>query len=79
MRQLSDLPLGCTLQMQPIRVHKGLVAKWLDAHPETLKDFFPDGPWATAEEAVKALREHPATWIVDGVLSADDPRCMGAG
>lgn len=56
---------------QPVRIHKNLVIRALEAHPEDLKMVFPDGPYATATEAIEALRAHPGTWIVDGVLSVN--------
>jgi hypothetical protein len=55
----------------PMKIHKELVVGLLMAHPEDLATIFPDGPYKTAQEAIEALRRHPGTWFVNGVL--EDP------
>ena len=58
---------------QPLKIHKRLLIYALTAHPEDLHSVFPEPcPFKTADEAIKALQEHPGTWIVDGVLSEDN-------
>lgn len=59
------------LHTEPMRIHKNLIIRALEAHPEDFEQVFPDGRFKTAEEAIAALKAHPAEWVVNGVLKAD--------
>ena len=57
---------------QPLRINKSLVILALESHPEDLGRVFPDGRFASAAEAIEAMRAHPSEWIVDGILSIEN-------
>lgn len=53
---------------KPMQIHKNLVIKCLQDHPEDLDKIFHAGQFKTATEAIAALQEHPGEWIVGGFL-----------
>lgn len=57
---------------QPLKIHKNLAIRALREHPEDFRKIIASDEFSTAEEAIAAMEEHPAEWIVNGTLGGDE-------